>query len=533
MTPGFAALQYFHYHATRAAIVCLVGSVFLALAGVAVRRGLRVEVYVSVVAFVQIGAVSYFRGGMMGPVLAWGVALPTAAALLGLSRGAIIWLVLWAAQVLALAGIEHLGLAPRRIEASPTGVLGGFAGTAAMLVIATVLMNRMREDAETAKDEAMRGLFRANKIEAIARLAGGVAHDFNNLLAVIAARSSVISNELGGGHRCQQDLAAIADATERGAALTRRLLAIGGHEDDVGKALPFDLNDVVRDVAKLLSSTLPDDVALEIRLATECLSVEADPERIHQVAMNLVLNARDALSTAAGDRKLVLSTALRADANGERVVLTVSDTGAGMPQNVVDNIFEPFFTTKDQSQGSGLGLAIVHGTLSALGGTVEVHSEVGRGTTMRIVLTRSDRVPEATAVAERESVEAAPPCTILLVEDDRAVRRATRRLLQFEGHEVIEAEDGRVALERRGEEVDVLLTDVAMPNMSGPELVRELRGRWPGMPVIFMSGYAGDQLDGAELDQDEAVFLQKPVRPAAFRGALLTVARAARRRSAP
>lgn len=518
---AFAALQHFHYRASEAALVILAGAASMLLTRKVANEGGRSDVYLGAVAYLMIGGVSYFRGGMVGSILVWGVALPTCAALIGRSHGAVLWMVLWLAQFGALSLIEHAGLAPPRIEASPGGVLGGFAGTAAMLVVATMMMGRMREASDKQRTLAIEQLHRANKTEAIGRLAGGVAHDFNNLLAVIAARARVLEKELGPSHHLQEDIRAIEDASERGAALTRRLLDIG-REDDVTQPIAFDVNEVVTDVAELLASALTEDARLVVSLSPEPIVIEADPKRMHQVIMNLALNARDAMRGIDGEHELRIRTALVQDDAGRHAVIEVTDNGTGMTEDVIGKIFEPFFTTKPIGDGSGLGLSVVNGIVSRHGGTIDVESASGRGTTMRVRLPASQSAPTTVAPDRRPSIHPTRSWKILLVEDDHAVRKATRRLLKLEGHRVLEAANGEEALDQlaqRGDDVEIIVTDVVMPGMSGPELVRRLRSERPEVEVIFMTGYAGDAI-GTDLGSGRAIFLQKPVSRDGFNRAL-------------
>ncbi len=274
----------------------------------------------------------------------------------------------------------------------------------------------------------------------------------------------------------------------------------------------LDLNEVIGSVSDLIQRVMGEDVKVSIALAPDLGRVRADPSQIEQVLLNLVLNARDAMRQGG---RLTIATGnatLETGAGpGQYVMLTLSDTGTGIPPEILAHIFEPFVTTKGPGEGTGLGLATVHGIVQQHDGHITVDSAVGRGSTFRLYL------PLVTdpVVAQAEPVEATPHGdeTILVVEDDPDVRAIIKRSLQALGYTVIEAsgaEDALCVMDTRGDSVELVLTDVVMPRKSGRELVDELRRRWPGLPVIFMSGYADEAIANDGLDDPGVVLIPKP-----------------------
>ena len=368
-------------------------------------------------------------------------------------------------------------------------------------------------------------LRQAQKMDAIGQLAGGVAHDFNNLLTVIlgyselalAALSSTAS-ETPSSTEARDHVAAIRDAGERASALTRHLLAFSRKQLLEPKVL--DLNDVVAGSEKMLRRLIGEDIALATVLAPHLPKVRVDPGQIEQVILNLAVNARDAMP--AGGR-LYLETqlvecALRPDLGsaapwaGQHVRLTVRDTGSGIPPEVKPRIFEPFFTTKATGRGTGLGLATVYGIIQQSGGWIEVTSEAGDGATFDIYLPAIEAAHSPGPLPETSS-DAAGLETILLVEDDAAVRVLTRQALERYGYRILEAESGREALrlaESNAESIDLLITDVVMPELGGRELAETLVARRPKLKVLFVSGYTEDALLRQGIAQARSAYLQKP-----------------------
>jgi PAS domain S-box-containing protein len=347
-------------------------------------------------------------------------------------------------------------------------------------------------------------LRQAQKMEAIGRLAGGVAHDFNNVLGIVTACCELLRSHVEPNDATQY-IDNIQEASKRGASLTRQLLSFSRRQVGTQPRL-LDLNDAVKEVVKLLRPLMGEDVQLIVRHGAEVAVVESDPAQIDQIVLNIAVNARDAMPKGG---KLILETSAQEfDAAfagqhppmkaGRYVLLAISDNGIGMEAKTLSQIFEPFFTTKETGKGTGLGLATVYGIVQQNGGHVRVYSEVGRGTTFKIYLPAADH---KLGMAPEASAEALPPKvhgkTVLLVEDDTLMRQLTRQMLQEHGYKVLEAEDGVAALEKlesSGMPIDVVLTDVVMRGMSGPELARELVGRHPALKVVYMSGYTGELL---------------------------------------
>jgi two-component system, cell cycle sensor histidine kinase and response regulator CckA len=367
-------------------------------------------------------------------------------------------------------------------------------------------------------------LRQSQKMEAIGQLAGGVAHDFNNLLTAINGYSSLALQRLEDGHPVKSYLEEVKKAGDRAANLTRQLLAFGRKQILQPRAL--DLNDVVSDMNKLLRRLIGEDIQLTAKLSLNLGRVMADPGQIEQVLVNLVVNARDAMPRGG---KLTIETGnVELDdlygskhvgvAPGNYVVLAVSDTGEGMTDEVRRRIFEPFFTTKEKGKGTGLGLSTVYGIVKQSGGNLSVYSELDKGTTFKVYLPQvAEKTPErgdkVLEVAPRGGTE-----TILLVEDEEVVRGLARRILEQAGYSVIEAGKGAEAilLCEDNATVDLLLTDVVMPEMSGKELADLLRGQRSDLKILFMSGYTDEAIVHHGVLDSSVEFIQKPFTPASL-----------------
>jgi PAS domain S-box-containing protein len=358
----------------------------------------------------------------------------------------------------------------------------------------------------------------AQKMEAVGRLAGGVAHDFNNLLGVITGYSEMALRQLGEGHAARPKLAQVLKAAEGAAGLTRQLLAFSRRQVLDPRAV--DLNGLVQDLEKMLRRLIGEDVELEVRLGPDLGAVRVDPGQMEQVVMNLAVNARDAMPRGGG---LTIETAEAADAEfrarahwqvapGEYVRLSVSDTGLGMDDLTRAQIFEPFFTTKPPGKGTGLGLATVYGVVKQSGGHVFVESEVGRGTRFSIFLPRVVEGPVAIPVLGGAEHARAHE-TILLVEDQESLREVIGEMLWGLGYHVLLAGDAdtaaKVAAEHDGD-IDLLLSDVVMPRVSGPELAERVALVRPGIRVLFMSGYTSDVLSRQGVSESEVEIVEKP-----------------------
>jgi signal transduction histidine kinase len=374
-----------------------------------------------------------------------------------------------------------------------------------------------REIAE--REHAEEVLRDAQKMEAVARLAGGVAHDFNNMLMVIRCQAELSLNGLGPQDPLRRELNQIVRTSDRASSLTRQLLAFGRKQ--VLHPRQLSLNDVVTQMAALLPPVLGVDIDLVLDLDPELGAVKADSSQLEQIIMNLVFNARDALpkggaltirtqNTYLDETWIVSHPEVR---SGRHVMLTVSDTGCGMDRETQSHIFEPFFTTKDRNKGTGLGLASVYGTVRQSGGCITVSSKLGEGTTVQIYL---PRVEGAAEVLEMPRVLPRPLKgieTVLVVEDDDAVRRMTREILMIKGYKVLDARSGADALylmEGHKDTIDLVLTDVSMPGMKGHELGQRLVELHSGVRLLYMSAYTEDAiLDNGVLCPGMA-FIEKP-----------------------
>jgi len=371
-------------------------------------------------------------------------------------------------------------------------------------------------------------LRQVEKMDAIGRLAGGIAHDFNNLLAVITGYADLLLTRPGASAQ-RRELEEIRSAGENAARLVRQLLAVGRRQ--LLKPEPLQLDAVVHATLDMLRPLVGEDVEIRLRLADDLGQVEADRGQMEQVVLNLAANARDAMprggtleiETANVDLAEAARIGASAVPRGAWVVLGISDTGTGMDAELQERVFEPFFTTKVPGRGTGLGLSSVFGIVAQSGGVVTLESEVGRGSSFRIYLPRL-LAPRAAGAAGAEPAASRPRAgTILLVEDDAALRRLLRSALAADRHIVLEASDAAEALalaERFDGALDVLLTDVVMPNGSGRELAEQLVKVHPETAVIFLTGYTDDAVLLRGVLAHEVRLLRKPF-PASALNALL------------
>ena len=360
--------------------------------------------------------------------------------------------------------------------------------------------------AEAALVESQEQLRQAQKMEAIGRLAGGVAHDFNNMLSVILSYGLMMTDTLPVTDPMHDDAQEIVKAAERATALTRQLLLFSRQE--IVKPRVLDLRERVANMHNMLERLLGEDVELVTHSADAIGHVRADPSHIEQVVMNLVVNARDAMPTGG---KLTIE--LRAA--GDRVVLAVTDTGIGMDRETQTRIFEPFYTTKGPGRGTGLGLSTVFGIVEQCGGSIRVKSELGAGTTFEVSLPRVDADVDRDPTATAEPSTLSGNETIMIVEDEAQVRNVARTILRDFGYRVIEVNDAAEALCYQGA-VDLVITDLVMPQMSGTELAVQLGRERPALKILCMSGYTDDALVRHGLAESGVAFLQKPITPAAL-----------------
>jgi signal transduction histidine kinase/CheY-like chemotaxis protein len=392
----------------------------------------------------------------------------------------------------------------------------------------TVAFDRMRNTLQRNEASNQRlgdQLRQAQKMEAIGRLAGGVAHDFNNLITVIKGHSDLLEEKIGASSALKHNVTQVKKAADRGASLTRQLLAFSRMQ--VLQPAILDLNSLIADTSKMLPVLLGEDVLFSFVPEKSLARVKADPSQIEQVLMNLAVNARDAMPQ--GGSLTIRTQNVHLDEEyarthvptmpGRYVCLEVTDTGQGMDAKTKARIFEPFFTTKEMGKGTGLGLATVYGVVKQSGGYIWVDSDPGKGTSFKIFLPETREVVSATS--RENHMDSRPPGvgTVLLAEDEEALRDLASQFLRANGYSVLVAKDGLHALEiaeQRWNSIDVLVTDVVMPRMKGTDLARKLKQYHPELKIVYMSGYLDhdNQIDGCEPGSG---FLQKPF----TRGSLL------------
>jgi two-component system, cell cycle sensor histidine kinase and response regulator CckA len=362
----------------------------------------------------------------------------------------------------------------------------------------------------------------SQRMEAVGQLAGGVAHDFNNLLTVINGSCAMLAESLPANSSLHEELTEISRATDRAVSLTRQLLAFSRRQLLAPRVL--DLSDSLRAMEPMLRRLLGEHIEIVARSAPDVAPIKADPGQIEQVILNLAINARDAMPEG-GTLTFDLANAPNAPrpagsdaAEGPHVLLSVTDTGTGMDAATAARIFEPFFTTKPMGKGTGLGLATVHGIVRQSGGTISVYTELGRGTTFKVSLPQAngavESAPPKIITAARSSTE-----TILVVEDDDGLRRQVVRMLEREGFHVLSAgtpNDAMHLARAHPDGIDLLLTDVVLPEMNGRALAEQLVARFPRMKVLYMSGYTDDAVVERGVREHEVHFVQKPFDPASL-----------------
>ena len=412
-------------------------------------------------------------------------------------------------------GYRHVKADGSEIDVDVISHAFDFEGRAARVVVVNDVTDQQRLRRREREVEAQ--LLQAQKMEAVGRLAGGVAHDFNNLLSVVLSAATALEAELPPHSDLREDVGDIRQAVERGAALTRQLLAFGRKE--VHAPSQVDLHEVVRNVERLLARALGGGARLEVRRAEDTAAALADPHQLEQVLVNLVINARDAMphggtvTVTTGTTELAPGEAETLGiAPGLYASLEVRDTGVGMDEGTKLLAFEPFFTTKGPHEGSGLGLATVYGIARQSGGAVRLASERGAGTRVTVLLPSGDApVRGAPLPRVEQSTMVQGAGTVLLVEDEPRVRAQARRLLERCGFQVLEAADGTEGarcLDDHRSQVDAIVTDVVMPGMGGVEMVSRIRARVPEVPVVFVSGFTAEDRD-LPLDKRTA-FVPKP-----------------------
>ncbi len=428
-------------------------------------------------------------------------------------------------QRTALAGrlreerhVRGLALEARRRDGQPVSLLADVVGEFDDSGDLVEICDYVQDVTEQRRVEMQ--LQRAQKMEAVGQLAGGIAHDFNNLLGVMVGYADLLLRDLGQGHPAERRIRMIQEAVDRAAGLTRQLLTFSRHQPV--EARICDLNKAVEGIESMLRRLLGEDVRLVVALHHDIGQIRADVGQLEQVIVNLAVNARDA--TPAGGKLIIETDQVELDATyvrshpearaGPHVVLAVSDSGQGMDAVTVSRIFEPFFTTKASGKGTGLGLATVYGIVKRFGGHVAVYSELGRGSTFKVYFPSVRGEEEATG--EEDAPAGAPPGgseVVLVVEDEEALRAVITEVLRSKGYQVLEAGDADAALlAARGARspVQLVVTDMVLPSRSGPWTAAEVQAQFPGVRVLYMSGYT----DRAIADRGQlpaaSHFLQKP-----------------------
>ncbi len=366
-------------------------------------------------------------------------------------------------------------------------------------------------------------LVQAQKLEALGRLAGGIAHDFNNLLTVIVSHADLVRSSIRSDTEAFDDLNVVVDAARRATEITRRLLAFGRKQEHRQEVV--DLNAATIDLSRMLGRLIGDEIVLHLDLDPSVGRIRTDPVHLEQILMNLVVNARDAMPS--GGRLTIETRRARdsdraaglRDPTANMIALCVRDTGHGMDDSTRRQLFEPFFTTKPIGKGTGLGLATVYGLVQQNKGEISVTSRPGQGSAFTVLLPSAEGV----GTGERRPVSEVPTRgTVMVVEDEDAIRRMVCRVLQKSGFEVSEARDGEEALKAaaRLNRLDLVVTDIMMPTMGGPELASRLVALRPQLRVVFMSGHTFDRLNIAGLDRTFESFLSKPFTPDELKGAV-------------
>lgn len=359
-----------------------------------------------------------------------------------------------------------------------------------------------RKEAEQELEDTRAALAQSQKLQALGELTGGIAHDFNNLMTVIRGSAELLQRPDLSEERRARYVHAIVETADRAATLTSQLLAFSRRHPQSPEVI--DLNLRLDAFAEMLTRTFGSTIGVRLNLAADLWRVEADLTQLEAALLNVAINARDAMPEGG---TLTIATENVADEGDEMVSIALSDTGTGMSADVIQRAFEPFFTTKPVGKGTGLGLSQIHGFAAQTGGRVELHSVVGEGTTVRLLLPRSTK-EVARAAADSEQVLLPPGLRVLLVEDNEQVRAFATHLLEDLGCTVLGSHDAEQALSLlESEPVDLVFSDVVMPGMSGLELVRELQRLRPGLPALLASGYSEEIVTGAGAPMD---FVRKP-----------------------
>lgn len=390
-----------------------------------------------------------------------------------------------------------------------------------------------RKKAEEKHGRLEKQLHQSRRMEAMGRFAGGIAHDFNNLLFVILGYSEMMLQDLPETHDMQGPVREIYNAADKGRDLIGQILAFSRRQ--MPEMEIIDVERIIGGIETMLARLIGEDIEIQVSLGAGAGYVKAHASQIEQILMNLAVNARDAMPS--GGRLFIATGAARIEKDNEEAeigelrpgpyfLITVEDTGEGMDRDTLDRIFEPFFSTKSRENGSGLGLSTVYGIVGQYGGKVRVSSQPGQGTRFLIYLPLVETARDSDAAGPQEETESRglnAAVTVLVVEDDPSVRELAIKILKDQGCRVIETRDGSDAVEKAQsleEPLHLLLTDVVMPGMKGPEVFRRIRARHPEMKVLYMSGYSGNVLEETDMPRQKAAFLQKPFTIQELRGHL-------------
>lgn len=514
--------QYVRELPSVAALMAAVAIAFAVLGLLAPRLGDRVTVNsFAVLLLLTVGAISFVRGGFRPVVLLFAAFIPVGSIFFAPNRrGPWFWSVLLIVEFVTLALLDTFDLVPSSAPPHPLSDLVATLGVVAIFLYLARTIVRSWTATERERKGLERRIRDAERLESLGRLAGGVAHDFNNLLTVIRSHAELAAADPDDTESLPADLEAILSAADRGASLSRDLLAFGRREP-VSLA-PVRIGLLVERVGSLMKRLLRDDVELDTSGVATGAVASIDEAQIEQAVVNLCLNAQDAMR-GGGRIRLTTQTVDVVEPRpthhsilvpGGYVAVSVSDDGDGIEPEVLAHAFDPFYTTKARGEGSGLGLSSVDGVVSQHGGAVDVETVVGGGTTFTLYLPRA---VGATATAEVSEVRApsssAAPRQIVLVEDEEDVRHALSSLLKRAGHRVSAHEEGTAALRwlAQHDPPDLLLTDVLMPGLSGPQMAERARQEQPELPVLFLSGHVDEELGRDRLDGKRTHYLAKPV----------------------
>ena len=374
---------------------------------------------------------------------------------------------------------------------------------------------------EVKQAQLQQQLAQSEKLNALGQLAGGIAHDFNNLLSIIIGYTSLMESRLGLNSPIREDTSQVLKAAETAKHLIRKLLAFSRKQ--VLNAELLNLNELVSDLSGMLSRVLDERVKLELHLGPKVGNIEADRSQIEQVILNLVVNARDAMPNGGTITIETFHTNMPSNSlsqlSGECEAMRVSDAGIGMDESVRLRLFEPFFTTKQETGGTGLGLATVYGIVKQSGGHLEVESKLGEGSSFTIYFPRARALKVVGPKVDAAEVSTAGSETILLIEDFAELREMIATMLRSKGYQVLQARDGMEAVNLAASHfapIDLVVTDVIMPKLNGPEAVRQIRARRAGVKVVYITGYADQNVIGEELSAANSITLEKPIRPDAL-----------------